>query len=496
MAPALGKRSLLIDSEWGGGLLARQARQTESQHELARSRLAAAVRLAAPRAAGSAPEETPSDADAAEPGLVERSAPGGACPVGRRPRLEELLSPFTVEGFFRAQNSRSHAVLLRGGAVRFEHFAHWRDLDSLVTAGNLDAGKVRMVFNGAELSPTLYSVTLPGTFGSLSERFSGTVDGRKVRSLAAAGATLILDDADLHLDTVAAVAEAFETALATRSRVNLYASWRSMRGFDTHWDYHDVFVLQVKGEKIWRVLGPTRACPTREDSALSEVPPESPLWSGRLTAGDLLYIPRGWWHDAHVPADGDGRGSIHLTCRVSELNGSNVLECLARSLQPDMSFRRPIPVWAGEKALADYIAGMKVLIRTALDRLDTESVAGQLRSRWAERSAPGLGAWVEPWKDPRWRRYRLRLLGRAHANCENEGESVRLFANGWTHTVDSRARTVIDALLEREEVAVEALKQAGEKGGAAPDAIDKLLIRWIQRGVLHAAAPPEKAAGE
>lgn len=493
------RQSLLIAAERRAGAVSRQARRIESQHKLARRQLAAmrlAARTSEPAPGGPASDQPSSNADAAAAErLVERAALAGAWSTGRRPLLDELLSPFTVEEFFHAQNARSHAVLLRGEPARFASLVPWRDLDALLMSGNLDADKLRMVVNGTELPPALHSVTLPGTDGSLRGRFVGKVDGRKVRSLAAEGATLILDEAELHLAAARLLAEAFEMALATRSRVNLYASWRTMRGFETHWDDHDVFVLQVQGEKIWRLLGPTRAWPTRDDSTLDQTPPQAPVWTGKLTAGDLLYIPRGWWHDAHVPTDGDGRGSIHLTCQISELTGKDMLDWLAQSLQSEMPFRRPIPVWAGEEAFADHIARMKALIGTALDRLEAGKIAGELRSRWTERSAPGLGAWIEPWKDPAWPRYRLRLLGRGHATCGEEGDSAWLTANGWTHTVDPSALPMIDALLERDELAVETLKKAGEAGGAAADAVEELLAQWIRRGVLHATAPNDKAAG-
>ena len=423
--------------------------------------------------------------------MVERTAlrdprDGGG---GDRPALEALLSPFTVEGFFRAQETRAQPVLLRGEAARFAELVRWPDLDALLVTGKLDAAGVRMVVDGTELAPILHAATMLGTGGHQRDRDAGRVDGRKVRALAAEGATLVIDEADRHLDAVGALAEAFETALATWCRVNLYASWRTTRGFETHWDDHDVFVVQAQGEKIWRVLGPTRIWPTRDDTVLDEAPPEAPLWTGRITAGDLLYIPRGWWHDARVPPGSDGRGSIHLACQVRTLTGQDVLAWLGEWLQRETLFRRPAPVWAGKEAFAGYLAQMKDLIGATLDRAEAGRLAGERRARWTERSAPGLGAWVEPWKDPEWPRYRLRLLGRVHAACTKEGETLRLAANGWTHTLHLRARGVIDALMESEEAAVEVVKEAGAAGGAEPEAVEALLVLWVRRGVLHAIAP-------
>ena len=482
------RKSLVIRSERDGSTAPQHARRMESRHALVRRQLAATRHAA--RAIGLSPQEAPAGA-AEAPVVVERTAcrsprMDGA---GGPPALDALLSPYTVEGFYRAQEARAQPVLLRGEAARFADLVRWPDLDALLATGKLDAASVRMVVDGTELAPILHAATMSETSGHPRDKGAGRVDGRKVRALAAEGATLVIDEADRHLDAVSALAEAFETALATWCRVNLYASWRTTRGFETHWDDHDVFVVQVQGEKIWRVLGPTRIWPTRDDTILDETPPEAPLWTGRLTAGDLLYIPRGWWHDAHVPAQGDGRGSIHLTCQVRTLTGQDVLAWLGEWLQPEARFRRPVPVWAGEEALAGYLAQMKTLIGTVLDRAEAGKIAEELRARWTERSTPGLGAWAEPWKDPEWPRYRLRLLGRAHATCTEEGETARLTANGWTHTLWIRARGVIGALMEREEADVETVREAGAADGAEPEAVEALLVLWVRQGVLRATAP-------
>lgn len=479
------RKSLVIRSERRGSTAPRHARRMESQHILACRQLATS-RLSA-RAAGLSPPEVAAAAEA--PVVVERTAQRGQTADGSGASLETLLSPFTVEEFFRAQETRAQPVLLRGEATRFAELVRWPDLDALLATGTLDASSVRMVVDGTELAPGLHAATTLGTGGHERDKNAGRVDGRKVRRLAAEGATLVIDEADRHLDPVRTLAEAFESALAAWSRVNLYASWRTTRGFETHWDDHDVFVLQVQGEKIWRVLGPTRAWPTRDDTVLDEVPPEAPLWTGRITEGDLLFIPRGWWHDAHVSAEDDGRGSIHLACQVRTLTGQDVLAWLGNWLQPETLFRCPVPIWAGEEALAEYLARMKALIGTVLDRAEAGKVAEELRARWTERSAPGLGAWIEPWKDPEWPRYRLRLPGRAHAACVEEGETVQLTANGWTHTLRIHARGVIGALMENKEADVETVRQAGAAGGAEPAAVEALLILWVRRGVLHAIAP-------
>ena len=486
-APSARPDKLLVRSERRESIAPADARRMEDRFELARRQLTAARRAA--KVIGFGQEDM---APAAESPVVEREAPArGAWSPGTcaRTAFEALLSPFTIEEFFGDQESRARPMLLRGRAERFADLVRWSDLDTLLTTGKLDSGAVRMVVDGTDLAPGLFAATALGTGGRQRDERVAKVDGRKVRALAAEGAMLVLDRADRHLDPVAGLAGTFENALATYSRVNLYASWRATPGFQTHWDGHDVFVLQIHGEKTWRILGPTRVWPTREDSVLDESPPKTPLWTGRVTTGDLLYIPRGWWHDARIPAQSDGRGSLHLTCQIRSASGRDLLSWLGEWLQGDTLFRRPVPLWAGEEALVEYLERMKALIGTALDGAEAGEIARELRERWTERAPPGLGAWSEPRRDPQWPRYHLRLLGRAQAVCVKEGNSIKLAANGWTHTLDPRARGVVQALTRGGETDVEALRSAAADSGIGPREVDALLASWIRRGVLRAEAP-------
>lgn len=63
--------------------------------------------------------------------------------------------------------------------------------------------------------------------------------------------------------------------------------------------------------KKWQVFEPSVPLPlSHQTSAKFPLPPQTdPIFECTLTAGDLLYIPRGWWHDV-TPLDTD---SLHLS---------------------------------------------------------------------------------------------------------------------------------------------------------------------------------------
>jgi ribosomal protein L16 Arg81 hydroxylase len=92
---------------------------------------------------------------------------------------------------------------------------------------------------------------------------------------------------------------------------NAYLSLGGRGTFGRHWDTHDVFALQLIGRKRWRVFAPTFPLPLgMHDSAHSgQACPTEAVLDCVLEAGDLLYVPRGWWHEA-IPFD---EASLHLS---------------------------------------------------------------------------------------------------------------------------------------------------------------------------------------
>ena len=122
------------------------------------------------------------------------------------------------------------------------------------------------------------------------------------------------------------LAESLERVFRVRIQVNAYAGWRTSHGFDLHWDDHDVFILQIAGRKKWKVYGMTRKYPLARDVEPATDKPDTPLWEGMLEDGDLLYIPRGWWHVA-TPLD---EPTLHLTVGVNNPNGADLLVLVRR----------------------------------------------------------------------------------------------------------------------------------------------------------------------
>ncbi|MEU9489066.1 cupin domain-containing protein [Streptomyces decoyicus] len=159
-------------------------------------------------------------------------------------------------------------------------------------------------------------------------------------------------------------AQHLESWLRTHVQVNAYASWSAQEGFGTHWDDHDVIVVQVEGSKHWRIYGPTQIAPMHRDSAHPEAPPELPIADLVLGPGDVLYLPRGWWHA--VAAD-QGVRSLHLTCGLTPHTGADLIGWLSETLPDREQVRTDVPLHAGPAGQAAYLESLRVLVVAALE---------------------------------------------------------------------------------------------------------------------------------
>jgi ribosomal protein L16 Arg81 hydroxylase len=243
--------------------------------------------------------------------------------------FKELLSPLAPGIFFSEYWGRKW-LLQQGQPARFESLLRWTDIDEILARGPT---QLRLVKNGVLVPESNYVKTRHQDH--LELRPSRMMD--ELRS----GATLVLDRIDKIHAPIREVAQAIEWATHEAVQVNLYASWGSTRGFDLHWDDHDVLVLHLHGRKAWQVYGMSRAFPVRKDRQPERKfpPPGERLWDGHLNPGDLLYLPRGWWHEVSATAE----PTAHLTISIPKRTGFDFLNWLADGLLETDIFRQDLP---------------------------------------------------------------------------------------------------------------------------------------------------------
>ncbi|WP_051774843.1 JmjC domain-containing protein [Streptomyces sp. NRRL S-237] len=200
------------------------------------------------------------------------------------------------------------------------------------------------------------------------------------------GASLVLDALDKLHPGVQALAEALERHFRTDVQANLYASWHPTEAFGIHWHVRDVVVVQLEGSKRWNLYGPTRTDPLRVDVETPTKPEGPPVAEVVLQAGDMLYVPRGWWH---AVAATEGR-SLHLTCGLTPATGYHLLLWLAGQLLHSPVLRANAPIVGGP---AERTAYAEALLKEVVEALHPQVVAefaASLDARAPGRPAPSL----------------------------------------------------------------------------------------------------------
>ena len=94
----------------------------------------------------------------------------------------------------------------------------------------------------------------------------GTVDLVRVYQLFDEGATIVLNHLHLLHEPLAAFCRALERDLSMAVQANVYLTPGNAQGFKTHYDTHDVFVVQLEGSKRWEILGRLMEHPLRGQS--------------------------------------------------------------------------------------------------------------------------------------------------------------------------------------------------------------------------------------
>jgi ribosomal protein L16 Arg81 hydroxylase len=258
----------------------------------------------------------------------------------------ETLGSLAVEDFLGRIWGQTFAFL-PGPRGRFQELLPWTAVNDMLQKHRLEPPRLRLVRNGAFAPKNSYlryeGKNVPFV---IPEGLS-----RQLRD----GYTLIIDAVDDMAGEVMRLAEDFERVLQESVQVNLYAGWREQQGFHRHCDTHDVIVLQIYGKKYWRVYEGGRPHPLKDDDAPNADAPDQVVWEGTLEDGDVLYIPRGWWHEA----SGVGDVTLHLTFGIHQRHGVNLLHWIADELRASTDFRAPLRRFASAEEQAQQLAELR-----------------------------------------------------------------------------------------------------------------------------------------
>jgi hypothetical protein len=164
-------------------------------------------------------------------------------------------------------------------------------------------------------------------------------DVRRVLAEFDAGATIVLQGLHHNWLPLARYCRQLEAVLGHPAQANAYYTPRGSQGLPVHHDTHEVISLQVAGEKRWLVYEPVLELPLKNQRYRSELgAPGEPVLDVTLRAGDTMYLPRGWLHQA-LTSDFD---SLHITVGVNVRRWFDEARAELDAQEDDIAYRRTI----------------------------------------------------------------------------------------------------------------------------------------------------------
>ncbi len=267
-------------------------------------------------------------------------------------------------------------------------------VDELVSERGLRTPFLRMAKDGSTLAERSFT-SGGGTGAAIADQLS---DDRLLR-LFADGATMVLQALHRTWQPVIAFSQDLAADLGHPVQVNAYITPAQNTGFSDHYDVHDVFVLQIEGEKRWRIRPPVHPQPLRDQpwtdhrAAVQQAASREPLIETTLQPGDCLYLPRGYLHSATAL----GGVSTHLTIGIHPWTRRHLADELVRvaldRASEDASVRRSLPLGTDASDPSSWAADLELAraaVLRAVGEVDASDLAESLarRARGAQRASP------------------------------------------------------------------------------------------------------------
>lgn len=249
----------------------------------------------------------------------------------------------------------------------------WKDANSVFERSHVESQDFKVSYDGIRDK----SEYVEGYFdvGKLRYRLIKPVIYRLMKQ----GATLISNKISGE-PKVGEVARQISNFTGRQVVSSAYAAFGNVSSFRCHWDTRDVFAVQLIGRKRWIVYEPSFEAPlytqqSKDFESLYPCPTE-PYMDVTLEAGDVFYLPRGWWHNP-LPI---GEETFHLAIGTFPAFTMDYLAWTVREAQALLPARRSLNNnWeADEQNLRDTAQRLGAMIADSTNyrRFMDEFIAG------------------------------------------------------------------------------------------------------------------------
>jgi ribosomal protein L16 Arg81 hydroxylase len=310
--------------------------------------------------------------------------------------LESLLAPITLDEFFSDYWEKEPLVISHREPARYRALLEVSDIDFILSSAFTTDKTAVEVLGTAAVEKSLKEVSAT----HVSELYEAYRRGFTIR----------VSRAHRHWKPIRALCRSLEQSFGFPVRANLYCTSASANISTRHYDTHDVLVLQISGRKSWRIYKPlvqlplesvpplpfeertamlkyARGGPRKARANIDNDECGEPLSELMVTAGDLLYLPRGFLHEAWTTDE----PSTHLTIGLHVVRWLDLLSvALAQVSNRDLRFRQALPTGPdAQNELEELFTG---LVEAFARQANLKDAAEELASSFVQsRQAVGDG---------------------------------------------------------------------------------------------------------
>ena len=292
-----------------------------------------------------------------------------------------LLRPVTVGEFFSSYWECKPLLIHRRDARFYEGLLTENDLEDIISTSDVRYPAIRLAKNGAYYPPHAYTSDV--TLGRLT--FNGVPDVNKISLEYAKGATVSLPSLHRTWPPLSSLCARLEEELDYAVHANVYITPGATAGFPPHYDTHEVLVLQVAGKKRWLIDEPSLKLPHSSQSFKSAgYVPGARIMEIDLSAGDALYLPRGYVHSTTTSES----HSAHATIGINVLTWADMVREFVPACVDTEEYRRGLPPGFASRAelrpalkqrLAQMLPDIHVDLDALIDRAISLVLAGRRR---------------------------------------------------------------------------------------------------------------------
>ena len=248
----------------------------------------------------------------------------------------EFIAPMAVETFM-AEHFGRRPVHIRGASPRGGLLSMERLEQLLAVRPHWTEQNLKLILNSRPVHGEHF-------LDAASSGNARVADPAKVEMFLRMGASLVGDHVEAIDPTVRGATAMLSEQFAGTAGANVYCSFQGIRAFASHCDLHEVFAVQIEGEKVWQIYANRADAPVEtiqgpDAQGIIDRAKGPVLITVRMQPGDLLYIPRGFFHDALA----DSKASLHLTFGIEPLNGLTLFGLLEAMAKRDPRFRAYLP---------------------------------------------------------------------------------------------------------------------------------------------------------